>query len=188
MAWPVVELGEFCDAKLGKALNGKAPSGSQTWPYLRNINVRWGSFDLADVKQMHFTERERAALRVGYGDLLLCEGGEVGRCAIWREQCGEYYFQNAIHRVRPDPARCITDFLYYQMRFKAQTGGLREFTTQATIAHLSGEKLAKLPIVLPPLAEQRRIVDILDRAASIQRLRKAAEEKAREIIPALFVE
>jgi type I restriction enzyme S subunit len=74
------------------------------------------------------------------------------------------------------------------MRFKAQTGGLREFTTQATIAHLSGEKLAKLPIVLPPLAEQQRIVDILDRAAAVQRLRRAAEEKAREIIPALFVD
>jgi type I restriction enzyme S subunit len=90
--------------------------------------------------------------------------------------------------VRPDPARCITDFLYYQMRFKAQTGGLREFTTQATIAHLSGEKLSKLPIILPPLAEQQRIVEILDRAAAIQRLRRAAEEKAREIIPALFVD
>jgi len=183
----MVELGTFCEAKLGKALNARANEGAQAWPYLRNVNVQWGRVDLCDVKTMHFTERERSVLRLQRGDLLVCEGGEVGRAAIWEGEIAECYFQNALHRLRPDQARCLTEYLFYQMLWKAQTDGFREFTTRATIAHLSGEKLARVPIPLPPLEEQRRIVDVLNRAAGIRRLREAALAKARDTIPALFL-
>jgi len=188
VSWPLVSIAEFCDARLGKMLDKKRNSGANPRPYLRNVNVRWGTFDLSDLLEMDFDDSERQVFALRQGDLLVCEGGEVGRCAIWRGELAECYFQKALHRLRPDPNRCLPEYLQAQFFFLASTGRLLEHTSTSTIAHLTGVKLAQLKIPLPPLSEQRRIVDILDRAASIQKLRRQAEAKAREIIPALFVD
>jgi type I restriction enzyme S subunit len=135
---------------------------------------------------MDFEEREREDFRLRVGNVLVCEGGEVGRAAVWHGELDECYFQKALHRLRPDPARCLPEFLQFQFSVLAKSGQLAEYTSHATISHLTGVKLAGLRIPLPSLDEQRRIVDLLDRAAGIRRLRRQAQDTASELIPALF--
>ncbi|GAB2587280.1 restriction endonuclease subunit S [Microlunatus antarcticus] len=81
-AVPEVRLGDVCQTTLGKMLDAKRANGIAT-PYLRNINVRWRSFDLSDVKSVQLTPAETDRLRIVDGDILVCEGGEPGRCAVW---------------------------------------------------------------------------------------------------------
>ena len=184
--WKYVCIRDFCEARLGKMLDRKRETGTKSRPYLRNVSVRWGHFDLSNLPEMDFDDAERQELRLRLGDVLVCEGGEVGRAAVWQGELEECYFQNALHRLRPDPTRCLPEFLQRMLELLASTGGLDEYTSHSTIAHLTGVKLGSIAIPLPPLKEQRRIVDILDRAASVRKLRQQAQETARQIIPALF--
>lgn len=186
--WPMVALGEFCDTRLGKMLDRKRETGLRAKPYLRNVNVQWGRLDLREVLSMDFDDDERQELRLLPGDVLVCEGGEVGRAAIWSSEIEECYFQKALHRVRPQATRCLPKYVYWRFLWMAQSGALREFTSHSTIQHLTGVKLRSISIPLPPLDEQRRIVDLLDRAAGIRRRREQALAKARSIIPALFLD
>ena len=84
MKWEKRTLGEVADLCLGKMLDQKKNRG-EFLPYLANINVRWGEFDLGDLRQMRFEQNERDRYGLKYGDIVMCEGGEPGRCAIWKE-------------------------------------------------------------------------------------------------------
>ena len=83
--WPLKQVGELFDVQLGKMLSPKAKEGEQL-PYLANFNVQWGKFNLGNVKSMNFTESEKEKYSLKQGDIIMCEGGEVGRCAIWKER------------------------------------------------------------------------------------------------------
>ncbi|GAB2489644.1 hypothetical protein GCM10027030_24630 [Luteococcus sediminum] len=101
-------LGAIASTQLGKMLDAKKASG-QPVPYLANINVRWGEFDLRDLRTVLLTEPEREKFSLQRGDLLLCEGGEPGRGAVWKREVSNIAFQKALHRVRvsaPDP--CVS--------------------------------------------------------------------------------
>jgi type I restriction enzyme, S subunit len=78
--------------------------------YLANVNVRWGQFDLSDLRTMDFSDADRREFDLRDGDVLVCEGGEVGRCAIWKEQIKDIYFQKALHRVRVDRTRMTPEY------------------------------------------------------------------------------
>ena len=91
--WVEATLGEVATTQLGKMLSSKAKTGSGTRPYLRNKNVQLGYFDLTDVWEMDFSDGEFERFRIRSGDLLACEGGEVGRAAIWRGQIADVAFQ-----------------------------------------------------------------------------------------------
>jgi type I restriction enzyme, S subunit len=106
---------------------------------------------------MRVEEREEEELRLKNGDLLICEGGEPGRCAIWRDEVGEMYFQKAIHRVRPCHG-VTSEYLALNLQIDCANGVLAGYFTGATIKHLTGRSLAAYPAPIPPLAEQRRIV------------------------------
>ena len=99
MKWEKVRLGDVTDSCLGKMLDQEKNRG-ELQPYLANINVRWGTFDLEDLPQMRFEAGEQERYGLKYGDLVICEGGEPGRCAIWKEQLPDMKIQKAIHRVR----------------------------------------------------------------------------------------
>lgn len=173
--WPVAEFGEICECRLGKMLDAKQQTGQHQRPYLRNVNVQWGRFDLSDVLEMDFDEKSREVLRLRAGDILICEGGEVGRCAIWNDELPECYFQKALHRARPNSSQALSDFIMWFMWSVAKSGGLSDFTTQSTIAHLTGVKLNSLPVPLPPISLQR---EFAARAAEARALEEKQAQSA----------
>lgn len=151
---PCVPLGDLAETRLGKMLDAKKQTGEHLRPYLRNANVQWFRFDLADLLKMDFNEKERSSLSLENGDILICEGGQPGRSAIWRGELEECYFQKALHRVRLGSA-LEPEYFVRMMKRTVDTNGLKDFVTSSTIAHLTGEKLRTLPIPVPPLHLQR---------------------------------
>jgi len=155
---PVSALGEL---RLGKMLD-KAKNRGQPAQYLRNVNVRWFRFDVSDLQEIRVDERERTALSIRDGDLMICEGGEPGRCAVWKSGPSSFVYQKALHRFRSNGS-IDPRFLMYQLKHLASSGELQELFTGTTIKHLTRESLARLEVLVPPLAEQKRIADKLDR-------------------------
>jgi type I restriction enzyme S subunit len=159
-SWTWIRFAGVGEQRLGKMLDAGKNIGKSK-PYLRNTNVQWMRFELDDVKKMRIEEREEEELRLKDGDLLICEGGEPGRCAIWRNDVSEMYFQKALHRVRPCDA-VLAEFLALNLQIDCRNGVLAGYFTGATIKHLTGRSLSSYPIPIPPLAEQRRIVVKVD--------------------------
>ena len=159
--WKVVKFGDVTTSRLGKMLDKKKQTGEYTKPYLANYNVKWNRFELDELREMDFTPADQVEFKLKIGDLLVCEGGEVGRCAIWEEQLQDCYFQKALHRIRCQKGKCTPEYLLYYMWFMASGGGYKNFVTSATIPHLTGIKLKGLNLPLPPfdmLAKFSKIV------------------------------
>jgi type I restriction enzyme S subunit len=148
-------FGTIAESRLGKMLDQNKNKG-ELQPYLRNINVRWFDFDLNDLLEMRFETDEDEKYSIVKGDLVICEGGEPGRCAIWKSD-ETIKYQKALHRVRPKENLSI-DYLLFYLRYLALTGGLEQYFTGTGIKHLTGESLRKIPVPLPPLPEQQEIV------------------------------
>lgn len=183
---PLAEVAEF---RLGKMLDEKKNKG-EPLPYLANINVRWGEFDLENLREMRFEHNEMERYGLKYGDIVMCEGGEPGRCAIWKDSVPGMMIQKALHRIRPHD--CIDHrFLFYSFLHKGRIGTFAPLFTGATIKHLPREKLAKVEIALPSLDVQRRIGDILstydDLIENNRRRMALLEEAARLLYREWFV-
>ena len=163
--WAVSRLRHRYAQCLGKMLDTKRITGEALIPYLRNSDVQWANqINTEDLPTMDILAEEYGRYTVQEGDLLVCEGGDVGRCAIWSggiEPCG---FQKALHRLRPRSAdRDATIFLWYMFRVAALAQAFSD-GQKSTISHLTGDKLRAHRFVFPPVEEQRRIVDYLDNA------------------------
>ena len=161
MGWDVVAFESIGNSRLGKMLDKGKEVGDCQFPYLANTNVQWGRFDLAALRTMDFSESDCEEFKLENGDLLICEGGEVGRTAIWHGAHDRIYFQKALHRVRLDPTVAVPEYVFQFMWFMAKNGGFRDLTTSATIAHLTGVKLKRLPCPRPPLEFQHRFAAIV---------------------------
>ncbi|MCX6972415.1 MAG: restriction endonuclease subunit S [Verrucomicrobia bacterium] len=160
--WAVVPFRTLFQTQLGKMLSPKAKHGEEPLPYLRNKNVQWGRIDVEDVLTMDFDARERAKFELRPGDLLICEGGILGRCALWKAQLKECYYQKALHRVRPLSSESSNEFLTYWLEHAfAFANVYRLGGASSTIAHLPAEQLLALPIPKPDPTEQREIAAIL---------------------------
>ena len=174
--WPVAPLQSVATMRLGKMLDSKRQSGEMPARYLRNANVQWFSIATEDLYEMDFDERERVQFALRGGDVLVCEGGQPGRSAVWRGAERDVFFQKALHRVRlsddVDP-----DYFVYFMWSAVHGGELKDFVTSATIAHLTGEKLRTLPIKIPPRELQQQFVR---RVHAIGAARLAAGAAQRE--------
>lgn len=184
--WSAVALGTVFEVQLGKMLDAKGNTGTP-YPYLANRNVQWGRCDLQDLPTMRFTESDRKRFDLRAGDLLVCEGGEVGRTAIWEGAIAECYFQKAIHRLRgrrPVDAR----FALHYMRWAADNGTFRNLTTATSIAHLTKEKLELAPFPDAPFHEQQRIATILDAADALRTKRREALAQLDSLTQAIFIE
>lgn len=182
-SWERRRISEIADHSLGKMLD-RAKNRGEPKPYLRNLNVRWFRFDLSDVLEMRFVPEETEKYTARKGDLLICEGGDPGRSAIW-DQDEPIYFQKALHRVRfHDPERAKW-FLYYLHALDLD-GTLKKHFNGAGIQHFTGEALARFELPLPPLPEQRRIIGILDAAFAALATTRANTVKSREAVRGLF--
>ncbi len=171
---------------LGKMLDAQKNSG-RPQPYLRNPNVRWFDVDLANVQLMPFEEHEDARYGLSAGDVVICEGGEAGRAAIWDGRVANMKFQKAIHRVRCGP-RLNNRYLVHQLMADYVNGRLADYYTGATIKHLTGQDLARYRFPLPPVAEQRRIAEILDKAHALRAKRRAALAQLDTLTQSIFLD
>lgn len=160
MKWSARPLIEVADFVLGKMLDQEKNKGDLL-PYLANVNVRWGEFELDNLRNMRFEAHEIERFSLKYGDIVMCEGGEPGRCAIWKSYQEGMMFQKALHRIRPHDF-IDSSFLFYAFQHLGKIGGLSPFFTGATIKHLPREKLAKVEVRYPDIAAQKTIASVLE--------------------------
>lgn len=161
--WAVCKLNFRYEVELGKMLDEKRNVGASPLPYLRNQDVQWGSVNVENLPLMdiHSSEFERYTVRPG--DLLVCEGGDVGRAAIWSHSDLTVGYQKALHRLRVYSLQSdIAEFFFYVLMAAKSLGVFEESDTKATISHLPAEKFRQHRFAFPPLSEQMEIAEFLD--------------------------
>ena len=159
--WSWCLLPNISHSELGKTLD-QAKNTGDLHPYLRSVNIRWDEVDLSDVNQMRFEPEEMDRYTITKGDLLICEGGDVGRSAIWISD-NDILYQNALHRVRFWGGINPRFFMYYMMFYESK-GIIKDICKGVTIKHLTGNVLNSIPFALPPVDEQIAIVAKIDEA------------------------
>ena len=160
--WPVRQFNSIASSRLGKMLDAKKQTGQHRFPYLANCNVQWFHFNISDLKEMDFDEADQQEFELRDGDLLVCEGGEIGRCAVWHNEIQPCYFQKAIHRVRCNLDIVLPDYLKWWFKISCENNAFQNIAgAKATIAHLPGEKLKKLQVTVPPVGLQRDFTSFL---------------------------
>mgnify|MGYP000065396979 CR=1 FL=1 len=163
--WPIYRFSEVAASRLGKMLDKRKQTGLWQRKYLANANVQWFSFDLQNLNQMDFDEADQKEFELHDGDLLVCEGGEIGRCAIWRGELSDCYFQKAIHRVRCNTEMLLPEYLGHSFYYHSQKNGFSDVvSSKSTIAHLPGDKLKAMRIIVPPMEIQKRFVAFLEQS------------------------
>ena len=182
--WTYKKLGEVCESDLGKTLNSKTDTG-EYYPYLCAVNILWDKIDLSTLKttRFEFSELERYSVRKG--DLLICEGGDIGRAAIWEED-EPIRYQNALHRIRFN-GDMIPRFVLKYLHFLKNTGVLdNNYGKGVTIKHLVKSSLLSIPVPVPSLLEQQHIVSELDLLQSIIDKQQAQLKELDKLAQAVF--
>ena len=188
--WGVTALKRGFNVTLGKMLQPESSSpDDELLPYLRAANIQWGGVDATDIKQMWVSKRDRAQLRLATGDLLVSEGGDVGRSCLWAAELDDCYFQNSVNRVRARDGHS-NRYLYYWMSTIKDKGYIDVLCNKSTIAHFTAEKVAAVPVPLPPPTEQTQIAAFLDHetakidelVAEQERLIELLKEKRQTVI------
>ena len=192
--WRVGRFDSLFDVQQGRQVSKKNRIGDNQRPFLRTKNVFWNRLDLSDLDEMHFSEADESRLALKPDDLLICEGGDIGRTAIWRGVISRCYYQNHLHRARiraseAADAQFVLFWLWYGFEFGNLYFGRGNVTT---IPNLSQSKLCELPLAIPPLAEQRKIAAVLglvQRAIEQQeRLITLTAELKKALLHKLFTE
>ena len=187
--WTQKTLGEVADLCLGKMLDEQKNKGDLL-PYLANVNVRWGEFDFDGLREMRFLETERERYGLKYGDIVMCEGGEPGRCAIWKESVPGMMIQKALHRIRPNK-EIDHRYLFYFFLHTGYQGAFAPLFTGATIKHLPKQSLEKLEVRYPQLSQQKLVADSLatydDLIENNRRRMALLEDSARQLYREWFV-
>ena len=179
---------KFCwdySAMLGKMLDAKRITGEHLHPYIKNADVQWDSINFEDLDEMDFSDEEKERYTISPGDLMVCEGGEIGKCAIVPDDIPEdIYYQKALHRVRkrhPDSGNI--HFLCKVIYCMAKNNCLNTSPEKATIAHLPGDALSQLRIPTPPISEQGQIAEYLnDKCMEIDRFSARKHETIDKLI------
>ena len=157
--WDIPPMYARYRIELGKMLDAKRITGRHLVEYLRNTDVQWGTINTNDLPQMDINPAERERYTVKNGDLLVCEGGDIGRCAIWEGVNSEIGYQKALHRMRAfDRKKENIAYLFYVMRAASHSGVFFETAKPNTISHLTGEMFKRYRFPQPPKEEQEEIV------------------------------
>lgn len=176
--WKRVKLGDCFHIQLGKMLNENARTQEPQFPYIGNKDVRWGYLNQTNLSTMFFSERERDKFSLKKNDILMCEGGEIGRCVVLKEDVENVYYQKACHRLRAKNEMCNPDYLYFFINNVVNSQTIVALVGESSIAHLPAEKVAQIELNLPPSNEQKKIAETLsvwDKA--IEKTEKLIEAK-----------
>ncbi len=186
--WGVVNVGDVFDVKQGKQLSSKESHENKIKrPFLRTVNVLWGKIETSDLDEMYFTPEEFEKLKLRKGDILLCEGGDIGRTAIFDLDGLETAYQNHLHRLRAKTDNVVNYFFSYWMQYSIKQKKMYiSQGNRTTIPNLSQSRLKSFIIPLPPLSVQKRIAEILsaidEKIEAEERKRKALEEVFRSML------
>ncbi len=168
--WQIKKIGELFNVQQGISMSKARRDGPNKYPFLRTLNVFWRGIDLTTLDYMDFSEKEIEKLNLLPGDLLVCEGGDIGRTAMWRgelESCG---YQNHLHRLRVKNDDVDPEFVAFWMQAAMEILGFyQDEGNKTTIPNLSQSRLKNFDIPLPPLPEQRAI------AATLRTVQEAKE-------------
>lgn len=160
--WAVCKLSYRYEVLLGKMLDEKKISGYFLGSYLRNTDVQWGKINMEGLPKMDFRPEEAERFSVKTGDLLVCEGGEIGRCAVWSEETNCFY-QKALHRLRPrESCKDFPKYMFYVLFDAVHQERFNAGAAKATIAHLPAENFRQYRFAYPPMNEQEHISKFLD--------------------------
>ena len=180
-SWQMHVFADIASSRLGKMLDAKQQTGKCSYPYLANFNVQWFRFNIENLNQMDFDEDDRAEFELKDGDLLVCEGGEIGRCAVWHNEIQPCFFQKALHRVRCNRQIIHPDYLAWWFKYNCDHDGFAAIAgAKATIAHLPGVKLKQLQVAVPPLELQEQF------AAFVEQVDKSKVAEATHTLCTLF--
>lgn len=157
--WDVKTVGDLFSVQLGKMLDAEKNTGVSR-PYVGNKAVQWGRVDVEQLSNVKMSSADLRRYRLVVGDILVCEGGEVGRAAIWTSPIDECYYQKALHRLRPKSnfSKVIATALFQRY---SENGFFKNFVTQTSIAHLPKEKFVEVPLPIPTPDEQKAIAGAL---------------------------
>ncbi|CAG9932437.1 restriction endonuclease subunit S [Candidatus Nitrotoga arctica] len=188
--WQTSKLGDISEMCLGKMLDEKKNKG-ELEPYLANINVRWGGFNFSNLNKMRFEKSEQERYGLRHGDLVICEGGEPGRCAIWKDEVPGMKIQKALHRVRVRGSH-NNEFVYYRLLLAGRNGELSKHFIGSTIKHLTGVGLKQVEFPYPSVEEQQKIAAALSaldsKIACNNRINAELEAMAKTLYDYWFVQ
>lgn len=182
--WEYKKLGEVCESDLGKTLNQAKDTGNLR-PYLCAVNIQWDKIDLTTLKQTKFEDSELERYTVRKGDLLVCEGGDIGRAAIWDKE-EPILYQNALHRIRFN-GEVLSRFCLLYLHSLKQNGILdNRYAKGVTILHLVKSSLLSIPIPVPTIEEQQQVVSELDLLSGVIEKQKAQLEELDKLAQSIF--
>ena len=163
--WEVTKIKMYYKVILGKMLANN-PSGIDDTleNYLSAINIKFEGVNTSEQKQMFFNKREKELYLLKQGDVLISEGGDAGTACVYNNEFYPCYIQNAVHKViTKNSKKAINKFLYYWIFFIKSVGYVNLICNKATLMHFTKEKVENNFIFLPPLNEQERIAEFLDK-------------------------
>lgn len=184
--WEYKKLGEVASSELGKTLNKSKDTG-KLYPYICAVNVLWDMIDLTILKHAFFEKEEIDRYSVRKGDLLVCEGGDTGRSAIWEEEEPVLY-QNALHRVRFTTEMEARFAMYCLWHLKNNGQIDQKYSKGVTIKHLVKSSLLSIELPVPPLSTQLSIVSELDKINELIRLKKEQLRDYDNLAQSIFYE
>lgn len=160
-SWKHRRIKELGYLRLGKMLTEKPILGFHQRPYLKSKNIDWLNLKLDSVEQMYFSDFELKSLRLRKNDLVISEGGEVGKTALWQDEIQECYIQNSVHKLTLNK-ECNPKFYLYFFYILGHVGYFKSIVNLVSIMHLTYEKLRRIEVPVPPLEVQQKMVDYLD--------------------------
>ena len=187
--WPQYIFSDITTSRLGKMLDAKQQTGMCQYPYLANFNVQWFRFELDNLNEMDFNEADRIEFELRDGDLLVCEGGEIGRCAVWHNEIQPCYFQKALHRVRCKKEIVLPDYLAWWFKYNCDNKGFAAIEgAKATISHLPGAKLKALLVSVPPIEQQKQFATFVEQTGKTKITISRSLDKLETLKKALMQE
>ncbi len=168
--WDVMRVKELGNLVLGKMLDNVKSENNFYRSYLKSKNIGWLNVEAKNIEKMYFSVADMKNYRLKKDDILLSEGGEVGKTAFWNDEIEECYIQNSVHKITVYKNNSPRFFLYQSFLL----GSIKYYdsiVSHVSIKHLTKEKLSRVNWVRPPLAEQQAIANYLDdKTAHIDRI------------------